>query len=168
MGWSSRNVRQAALFPALEEWHPLYRVRLTYIPGMQPSSPSWLNLQRVKAACTRFPHHPGNLGYSSVLGNVENKVPNNFSVPEPSRMYSPFAAPSPPQQGSTTLWVKSAGGGGTMQVARCREELRRVSGARGWVARRGPLPSVPPLGSGCSGFAWRPVPQRVGGGGKKW
>lgn len=81
---------------------------------------------------------------------------------------SPPLPPPAPQQGSTTLWVKSAGGGGTMQVARCREELRRVSGARGWVARRGPLPSVPPLGSGCSGFAWRPVPQRVGGGGKKW
>lgn len=55
-----------------------------------------------------------------------------------------------------------------MQVGRCREELRRVRGAREWVARRVPLPSVPLLGSGCSRFALRPVPQRVGGGGKKW
>lgn len=130
-GWSSRNVRQAALFPALEEWHPLYRVRLTYIPGTQPSSPFWFNLRRVKAARTRFSHHPGNLGYSSVLGNVENTVPNNFSAPAPSRMHSPFTIPlpllpplRPPQQGSTTLWVKSAGGG-IVQVGRCREELRR-------------------------------------------
>lgn len=95
------------LFPALEDWHPLCRARLTYIPGMQPSSPFWFNLQRVKAACTRLPHHPGNLGYSSVLGNVENKVPNNFSVPEP---FAALASP-PPKQGSTTVGVKSRGEG---------------------------------------------------------
>lgn len=36
------------------------------------------------------------------------------------------------------------------------------------AAWRVPLPSVPLLGSGCSRFVSRPMPQRVGEGLKKW
>lgn len=80
---------------------------------------------------------------------------------------SPSRSPHPPPAGKhyplgKKSWGRDCAG---WQV---REELRRVSEARGWVARRVPLPSVPLLGSGCSRLALRPVPQRVGGGGKKW
>lgn len=167
VGWSSRNVRQAALFPALEEWHPSTLSNLPTSRECNPLPLSDLTFKGLKQLAQDFPITQVTwvTPLSLETWKIQSQTISQFLRLAECISLSPPPSPSLPPAGKHYPLGKSAGGG-TVQVGRCREELRRVRGARGWVARRVPLPQSPCWALGAVGSLCGQCPRELGEEGK--